>query len=517
MATLSFEPLSYDDIPESRRPSRLQATVPSVGMLLFLSVGVIYLDMEPHMPLVWGIGLTGLVGRYWIGVPWEEQYEGIVDGLRMGMQAILILFVVYMLIAAWIGAGTIPTLIYYGLELLEPSFFLPLTAILAFGVAFTVGSSWTTAGTLGVAFMGIGTGLGVPGPMTAGAILTGAYTGDKVSPLSDTTNLAAAVTNTDLMRHVHAMRVGTLLAFAIGLAGYAFLGLRADGAIPADELAGMQAAIAGAYQVTPATVALASLLPLLVTFAFAFRGNPALPSLSVGVFAGVATAVLLQGRSFAGAWAIAKDGTDPATGSEAVNELLAAGGLMGSIWVVSLVVAALALGGLLERTGVLAAFARGLEEGIERLVDATASLGRDGLTHRVRIGGLTVGTGASAFSMNVLAAEQYMSIVVPGLTLRNLYDDYGLESRNLSRAIEAAGTTTSALVPWSTGGIFMAGVLGVPTLEYAPYYFLGLLSPLILALMGLSGWQMYYLDGGAGGDDSQAEREVAADVATTDD
>ncbi|MFB6150739.1 MAG: Na+/H+ antiporter NhaC family protein [Haloarculaceae archaeon] len=512
MTTLSFEPLAYDDIAEDRRPSALQALVPIAGMLVFLSVGVIYLDMEPHMPLVWGIALTGLVGRYWIGVPWAEQYEGIVDGLRMGMQAILILFVVYMLIATWIGSGTIPMLIYYGLELLTPTVFLPVTAILAFAVAFTVGSSWTTAGTLGVAFIGIGTGLGVPQPMTAGAILTGAYTGDKVSPLSDTTNLAAAVTNTDLMDHVRTMRVGTVIAFLIGLVGYAYLGLRASGSIPAGELAEIQTAIQGSYHVTGPAVALAAALPLIVTFAFAFREYPALPSLGAGLFAGVATAVVLQGQSFTAAWQIPKGGTDPATGSETVNELLAAGGLMGSVWVISLVVAALALGGLLERTGVLAVLAHELGEGIERLVEATRSLGRESLTGRVRVAGLTVGTGVSAFSMNVLAAEQYMSIVVPGLTLRGLYDEYGLESRNLSRAVEAAGTTTSALVPWSTGGIFMAGALGVPTLEYAPYYFLGFLSPLVLVLMGLTGWGIAVKEGG--GDETAAPGPA---VAATDD
>jgi Na+/H+ antiporter NhaC len=511
MTTLSFEPLTYDDIPEDRRPSTWQALVPIVGMLVFLSVGVIYLDMEPHMPLIWGIALTAFVGRYWIKIPWDEQYEGIVDGLRMGMQAILILFVVYMLIAAWTGSGTIPMLIYYGLELLEPTIFLPVTAILAFAVAFTVGSSWTTAGTLGVAFIGIGSGLGVHEPMTAGAILTGAYTGDKVSPLSDTTNLAAAVTNTDLMRHVSAMRVGTLLAFLIAVGGYAYLGIQATGTIPAGRLAEFQTAIQSTYSVAPLTVALAAAVPLFVTFAFAFRGYPALPSLGVGLFAGVGTAIFLQGESFTGAWAIAKGGTDPATGSEAVNELLASGGLMGSIWVISLVISALALGGLLERTGVLAVLAHKLGQGIERLVDVTRTFVSDGATHRVRIAGLTIGTGASAFSMNVLAAEQYMSIVVPGLTLRSLYDDYGLESENLSRAVEAAGTTTSALVPWSTGGIFMAGALGVPTLQYAPYYFLGFLSPLILVVMGLTGWQISHKTGG------ETEHDVQPSVAAADD
>jgi NhaC family Na+:H+ antiporter len=303
--------------------------------------------------------------------------------------------------------------------------------------------------------------------MTAGAVLSGAYTGDKISPLSDTTNLAAAVTNTDLMTHVRTMRVGTTLGLAISLVGYAYLSLQASGTIPVGQIAQIRGAIAGTYAVTPLVF-----VPLVVTFALAIRGYPALPSLASGVFAGVATAMVVQGTSFVDAWAIVQSGTDPGTGVEMVNELLASGGLMGSMWTISMVVAALSLGGILERTGVLAVLAHHMARAI------------DG------VGSLTVASGLSAFSMNVLAAEQYMSIVVPGLTLRGLYDEYDLKSRNLSRAVESAGTTTSALIPWSTGGVYMAGVLGVPTLEYAPYYFLGFLAPAILFVMGLTGWRI---------------------------
>ena len=183
MVKLTLEPQTYEDLEPDRRPSLGQALTPVAGMVLFLGVGAIALGLDPQMPLIWSIALTGLVGRYWLNVSWAEMYEGIVDGLRMGMQAILILFVIYMLIATLTAAGTIPAIIYYGLEILSPGIFLPLTAIFSVIIAFTIGSSWTTAGTLGVAFMGIGTGLGIPAPMTAGAILTGAYTGDKISPL----------------------------------------------------------------------------------------------------------------------------------------------------------------------------------------------------------------------------------------------------------------------------------------------------------------------------------------------
>ncbi|AAV46752.1 Na+/H+ antiporter [Haloarcula marismortui ATCC 43049] len=382
----------------------------------------------------------------------------------MGLQAILILFIIYGLIATWVSAGTIPGLMYYGLSILTPDVFLPATALLAMVVAFSIGSSWTTAGTLGVAFIGIGSGLGVPTPMTAGAILSGAYAGDKQSPLSDTTNLAAAVTNTDLYDHIRAMRNGTVLAFGLSVLLYAVLGLRAVGEIPTGRVAEIQGALAGSYDLSVLV-----LLPLIVTFGLALYGIPALPTLVAGVFAGAFTTIFVQGRSFTAAWTVFLDGTAPETGTALVNDLLASGGISGSAWTIAVVVAALSLGGLLERTGVLAVLAHHL---------ATAVRGPRSLV---------VGTGVSAIFVNAFSAQQYMSIVVPGLTLRNLYDEYGLSSDDLSQAIESAGTPTGALFPWHAGAVYMSAVFGVGTLAYAPYYFFAFLSPLILFATTLFG------------------------------
>jgi NhaC family Na+:H+ antiporter len=230
------------------------------------------------------------------------------------------------------------------------------------------------------------------------------------------------------------------------------------------------------------------------------------------VFAGVGTQLVVQGPAtadgFVSAWDIAQNGTAPETGLTLVNDLLSTGGFIGSSWTITIVVAALSLGGMLERTGVLAVIAHHLGRGIVWLgeasvprLDPASGAGRvlaypvnavvDAVNVAIdRVAVLIAGTAVSAFGMNVLAAEQYMSIVVPGLSLRGLYEAEGLESRNLSRAVEAAGTTTSALVPWNAGGVYMATVLGVPTLQYAPYYFLGFLSPLILTAMGVTGWRI---------------------------
>ncbi|EMA51838.1 arginine/ornithine antiporter ArcD [Halococcus thailandensis] len=484
---VAFEPRLFAEIDPDERPSLAASLVPVVAMIVFLSVGIVVFDLDPQFPLFWGIAFTGLFVRYHLGFSWDALYDGITDSILMGMRVVLIMFVVYALVSTWIQAGTIPGLMYYGLELLTPEIFLPLTAILAAIVSFAVGSSWTTAGTLGVAFIGIGSGLGIPAPMTAGAILSGAYTGDKQSPLSDTTNLAAAVTNTDLYEHINAMRAGTLVAFGLSVVLYVVLGLSASGAIPAGRIGAIQSAIAGSYAVTPLVF-----VPILVTFGLAIYGIPALPTLGTGVFAGAFTSMAVQGTGFTAAWTAAQSGTAPETGMKLVDGLLESGGLLGGAWIVTIALAALSLGGILERTGMLAVLAHHLG----RLSRGVASL--------------TGVTAISAVAMNMLAAEQYISIVVPGMTLRNLYNEHGLKSKNLSRAVEASGTTSAALIPWNSGGLFMAGTLGVSTLSYAPYYFFGFLSPLVLIVMGLTGWQIAYKEGETGDTTPKSEGSVPA-------
>ncbi|ESP89248.1 arginine/ornithine antiporter ArcD [Candidatus Halobonum tyrrellensis] len=457
-------PRTYDDFDPDRRPSTAEALVPMLVVVVSLGVGSGLLGLAPHGPLLWSVTLVGLFARYRLGYGWSEVYDAAEGGLRMGLQAILILFVIYGLIATWTSAGTIPGLMYYGLGLLSPGVFLPVTAVLAAVVAFAIGSSWTTVGTLGVAFIGIGNGLGVPAPMTAGAIVSGAYAGDKQSPLSDTTNLAAAVTNTGLYDHIRAMRTGTAVAFGLSVVGYAALGLWAVTGSGGDTAA-ITGPLASTYALGPLVF-----LPLAVTFGLALRGYPALPSLVAGVFAGVGTTMLTQGASFTRAWEVFLNGTNPATGSETVNTLLTTGGISGSAWTIAVVVAALALGGLLEGTGVLATLA-------SRLADVVWSGGS-----------LVVGTGVAALATNAFSAQQYMSIVVPGVSLRGLYDDYGLDSRDLSRAVEAAGTPTGPLFPWHAGAVFMASALGFSSSwAFVPYYFFGPLSVFTLFAMAGTG------------------------------
>ncbi|WP_232686716.1 Na+/H+ antiporter NhaC family protein [Halobacterium zhouii] len=463
-----FAPLAYEDIEEAKRPSLLEALVPVAAVVVFLAVGSGYLGLAPHAPLLWSIAFAGLFARYHLDYDWRDVYDAAESGLHMGLQAILILFIIYGLIATWTSAGTIPGLMYYGLGVLSPTVFLPVTAVLAAIVAFAIGSSWTTVGTLGVAFIGIGNGLGVPTAMTAGAIVSGAYAGDKQSPLSDTTNLAAAVTNTDLYDHINAMRVGTAIAFGLSVLAYAALGVLAVSGSGASTAA-IRGPLAATYALGPVVF-----LPLVVTFGLAVRGYPALPSLVAGVFAGAFTAMLAQGVSFTATWNAFLNGTSPQTGNELVNGLLTTGGVSGSAWTIAVVVAALSLGGLLERTGILPTLTHHLTQAVWSP------------------GSLVAGTGAAAIATNAFSAQQYMSIVIPGVSLRNLYDEYDLENSDLSRAVEAAGTPTGPLFPWHAGAVYMTGVLypqatGAISWWWAPFYFFGFLSPLVLFAMAASG------------------------------
>ncbi|CDK40426.1 Na+/H+ antiporter NhaC family protein [Halorubrum sp. AJ67] len=460
----SFTPTAYEDLDPDRRPSLAAALVPVLAIVAFLGIGSAVLGLDPHPPLLWSIAFVGAFGL-WLGYDWDDLFDGVANGLVMGLQAILIIFTIYGLIATWVSAGTIPSLMYYGLEILSPTTFLPAAAVLAAVVAFAIGSSWTTVGTLGVTFVGIGAGLGVPAPMTVGAVLSGAYAGDKQSPLSDTTNLAAGVTNTDLYAHIRRMRTGTAIAFGLAVIAFAAVGLRVSGSIPAGRIAEIQGGLTETYAIT-----VLAFVPLVVTFGLALRGYAALPTLVAGVFAGAFTTILLQGAGFVAAWETFMYGTAPESASNTVNELLATDGLTGSAWTITVVVAALSLGGILERTGVLAVIAHAFTSAVRSP------------------GALIAGTGISAILINALTAQQYMSIVLPGVTLRNTYDEFGMDSDQLSRAVEAAGTPTGALIPYHAGAVFMASATGVPTLEYAPYYLFAFFSPVVLFVMALTGY-----------------------------
>jgi len=453
---------------KTRAPLLWEALVPVVALIAILGVNIFKFHSEYHqVPLILAAAVASFMG-WRLGFTWKEMEEGMIQGIVVGLKAILILLVIGMMIGTWIAGGIVPLLIHYGLKLLNPSYFLVACCLVCVVVSLATGSSWTTAGTVGIALIGVGTALGVPAPMTAGAIISGAYFGDKMSPLSDTTNLAPAVAGSELFEHIRHMVYTTVPALVIALILYALLGMKISGdGSPGGNVEEISNAIQTSFKLNPVLL----LPPLLVIGMVIFR-IPALPALLAGALLGGVLAVLLQGASAAGVFLVMIEGYTSATGVGAVDDLLSRGGMMGMMATVALIVAAMAFGGVMEKTGLLG-----------RLAQAVLSLAKS-------TGSLITATVATCFGVNCLAPEQYLSIVVPGRMYTAAYRDQKLHPKNLSRTLEDAGTMTSPLIPWNSCGNYMATTLTVSTLAFAPYAFVNLLCPIFAIIYGFMGWKI---------------------------
>ncbi len=461
MIFLGAAVINVDDLPVMPVVTALLqalAAIPYFG-------GVLHASIPVHIPLV-GASVVASLMAWRLGWRWPQIEASFLDGIRLSLGAVLILLVVGMLIGTWIASGIVPLMIVYGLKLLSPDVFLFATCLICAIVALSTGSSWTTAGTVGIAFIGIGTGLGVPLPLVAGAIISGAYFGDKMSPLSDTTNLAPAVAGSELFEHVRHMVYTAAPSFLISLGLYLLIGLRygADNV----QLENVNLIINGLgenYDISPWLL----VAPVLVVLMVVFR-TPALPALIVGTLIGGLFASVFQGVPLARLLDIAYNGFVGETGVKAVDELLSRGGMASMYGTIGIILCSMCFGGVMERTGML-----------ERI--ATAILN---LAHGTP--GLIVATLATCLGTNIVAPDQYLSIVVPGRMYRNAYQKAGLHPKNLSRCLEDAGTLTSPLIPWNSCGAYMYATLGVFPFAYLPFAFFNLINPLISALLGLTGW-----------------------------
>jgi NhaC family Na+:H+ antiporter len=380
----------------------------------------------------------------------------------MAMQAVLILMVIGSIIGTWILSGTVPTMIYYGLKLLSPGIFLLATAVICCIVSLATGSSWTTAGTVGIALMGVGLGLGMPAGLVAGAIVSGAYFGDKISPLSDTTNLAPAMAGTTLFEHVKHMIYTTLPALLISLVLYGILGAKYAGEnFDTNQISQILSTISDSFTISPLL-----LIPPIIVIIIVVLKIPAIPGLMAGAVLGGIFAALFQGSSVGDIIDAAHYGYTMESGFQIVDDLLSRGGLDGMMWTVSLILIALAFGGIMEKTGMLHA----VGNTILKLANSTGSL--------------ILSTVLTCIAVNLLTGEQYLSLVVPGRMYKDAYAERGIHPKVLSRALEGSGTVTSALIPWNTCGAFMWTTLGVHPFAYAPYAFLNIFVPIINVLYG---------------------------------
>lgn len=436
-----------------------------VVVLVGLLIGVIGgLDGGGHVPLVLATAFAAGVCTGVLKMPWRQVQDGMVKGISGGLPAVLVLLVVGMLVGVWITAGVVPLLIHYGLLVLSPGLFLVASCIICAVVALATGSSWSTAATVGLALIGVGGALGIDPGMTAGAIVSGAYFGDKMSPLSDTTNLAPAAAGAELFEHIQHMLWTTLPALFVALVGFAVLGLGGgEGAQTTGDVTTISEGIQGAFTLSPVLL----LAPLSVLGLVVAR-VPALPALLAGTLVAAALAFFVQDAPLEAILAASMSGHNSDTGVAAVDKLLSRGGMSSMLETIALIVTALAFAGVMEASGMLATLARTV-------------LGWARTT-----GGLVLATAASAFGLNVLASDQYIAIIVPGRMYRTAYLERGLHPKNLSRVLEDAGTMTSPLVPWNTCGAYMAGVLGVATTAYAPFALMNLLTPLLTIVYGFT-------------------------------
>ncbi|OBX75917.1 Na+/H+ antiporter NhaC [Faucicola atlantae] len=421
------------------------ALTPIVLTLAILMTQLFVFDhFAPHVPLVFGIAITALMG-YFTGVPWLRTRKGIFHVIHVSMPSLSVLIIVGMLIGVWIASGTVPSLIYYGLNLIKPEYFLLTAMLVCAVVSVSLGTSWGAVGTVGLALMGIGAGFNIPMYWTAGAVISGAFFGDKVSPLSDTTNLAPAVTGTNVFDHIKNMMPTTNPAMLIAMIIYTVMGFRLAGDQPVSmtEIEQISQVLEANFNLSPWL-----LLPPLVVLALAVTKKPPIPSLFAGVLVGGIVGLLTQPHVGIGdLFEYAQNGFNISTGVEDIDHLLNKGGIQSMMWTISLMLLALGFGGALEKTGCLEAV-------VHAIVSKVKSFG---MVQTSAIG--------TSFLTNAIAGDPYIAIALPGRMYSPLYRGLGYSTLNLGRALEEGGTLMSPLIPWNAGGAFCITALGLGIID----------------------------------------------------
>ena len=492
--------MSENPHADKREPSIAQALVPVVFLIGLLASSV-YLfgdgsSLGPNqIALILSAGVGIIIGLL-NGYHWKELEQGIVHGISIAMGAILILLVVGSLIGTWILAGTVPAMIYYGLSILGPSVFYAAACIICALVALATGSSWTTTGTIGIALIGIATAQDLNLGLAAGAIISGAYFGDKMSPLSDTTNLAPAMSGTNLFVHIRHMIWTTTPSMVLALGLFTVAGFFAPAPQETGELNALLQALDGQFDIGPHL-----LIPIVFVFVLVRRKMPAFPALLLGALVGGLVAVFFQQEAvltyvgetessrgvalLQGFWMALYGGFELNSGNAALDDLLSRGGMASMLLTVWLIMSAMMFGGVMETTQML-----------QKIGLTILRLGRG-------TGSLISATLLTAIGMNIIASDQYIAIVLPGRMFRAEYQKRRLDPKNLSRTLEDAGTLTSVLVPWNTCGAFISQTLGVATLTYLPYCFFNLINPVVAAIYGFANFTIEKLP------ESYAEGESA--------
>jgi NhaC family Na+:H+ antiporter len=450
-----------------KRPSFGLALIPLISMALLLGVGYGVYKIKAQVLLVAAAFITGIMGLL-LGFKWKDMERGIVDSIHKAMPAILIMLSVGIMVGAWMASGTIPMVIYYGLKLISPKFFLVTACLVCSITAVATGTSWGTIGTLGVAFIGIAMGLGIPLGPAAGAIVAGAYFGDKMSPLSDIPNLATVISGSNLFDHIKHMMWSAVPAWLAGLLIYFVVGLRYGArTIESDTMSLITTTLRASFRFN-----VLLLLPMAIIFYFAVTKKPTIPAMILSsVVAGI-LAVIFQ-KTPVGVVAAAMNAGLPArTGVAAVDTLLAKGGMMSMMETQLIAFTAFSFGGIMQRTGCLAVI-------LDRVMRFTKE-----------VWSLVVTTIGAAVLSAMITGSSYLSMIIPADLLAPVYRAKGLAAKNLSRIIEESGAIMVPLIPWSMAGVYITGTIGVSTFSYLPWAFMNYLSVVVLAVYGLTKFTM---------------------------
>ena len=438
--------------------------LPIFIILVLLLVGYGIYKIRAEVLLVIGAFLTGLIARA-AGFSWATMQNGIIQNITKAMPAMLIVICVGILIGSWIAAGTIPMLIYYGLKLITPDFYLVSACLVCSLVSIFTGTSWGTVGTVGIALIGVAEGLQISPAQAAGAIIAGAYFGDKLSPFSDTTNLAPIAAGSNIFDHIKHMLWTTLPAWIIGLLIYLLVGLQVDSqlsVVVGDTL------ITGLKQNFNFNVLL--LLPAVIILFFAIRKLPTIPGMLLSSFTAILLGLLLQETSLVNLLGTLTSGYQAHTGNEVLDDLLSRGGMMSMMDVTLIAFCAFGFAGIMQGTGML-------DQILKKLGSFTRTTGT-----------LVASTVFSCISVALMTGSSFLSIIIPGELFAPLYKIKNLAAKNLSRTTEDSGTVVVPLIPWSMAGVFMSGTLGVSTFAYLPWCFMNYLGFVFALIYGFTGF-----------------------------
>ena len=464
--------MDNNKITENKELNIYEALIPVIVLIALLAFNVfvygdLALDGSNQFILLIGAAVAATVG-FFNKVSYHKMIEEVSNNIKSTTGAILILLFVGALAGTWLISGIIPTMIYYGLKILNPTFFLAACVIICAIISIATGSSWTTSATVGIALIGIGGALDISLGMTAGAVISGAYFGDKMSPLSDTTNLAPAMAGTDLFTHIRYMALTTVPTIIITLIIFTIIGFTLDtSAIP--DTSSMLNSIDNAFNISP----ILFIVPAVVIFLIIKKAPPLL-ALLIGTLLGGIFALIFQPNIVAQIAGVEKLNfidaykgvmnsitikTSIPTTNEKLNDLFSSGGMEGMLGTIWLIICAMTFGGIMDAIGALSKISGALLKAFDSVF------------------GLFASTVVSCLALNVTASDQYLSIVIPGKMYAKAYKDKGLAPENLSRTLEDSGTVTSVLVPWNTCGAYQSGVLGVDASAYIGYAFFNYLSP----------------------------------------